>query len=59
MVLKLKRLDSESIKVLKNFDAEIMMLGVRLHLERKLKRLWQEEVVFLEDMFNYVEVRRV
>ena len=54
MVLKLKRLDSESIKVLKNLDAEIMMVGVGLHLERKLMRLWQDEVVYLEDRFKYV-----
>ena len=52
--MKLKRLDIESIKVLKNLNGEIMMLGVGLHLERKLMRLWQDEVVFLEDRFNYV-----
>ena len=42
------------MKVLKNLDAEIMMVGVGFNLERKLMRLWQDEVVFLEDRFNYV-----
>ena len=54
--MKLKRLAIESIKVLKNLDAEIMMLGVGLHLKRKLMRLWQDEVVYLEDRFNYVGI---